>query len=246
MFRQHFSSSGRAESNSRLWHEILKILRKSSKEAADSWNATRESGSIGYSSCRHVALSLRPALHRRSVESWPVPAGDMGSRSPDREVPHFHSRHSSAPSRFLAMSAMAQAILPIAAGQAAAPTRAVVAAAPGFPDTDIQFNLQSLMSVLRDRNHEGWVLAAYPDPNTGLPLIGAGFSLNVAASEPPAVRPAQPQSVPGALVGPVMAGGRARPRTIASDPRRVRPQYGCMGNQRLSPQDSAPAPCGRN
>jgi hypothetical protein len=38
------------------------------------------------------------------------------------------------------------------------------------------------MSVLRDREHEGWVLAAYPDPNTGRPLIGAGFSLDVAAT----------------------------------------------------------------
>jgi hypothetical protein len=52
-----------------------------------------------------------------------------------------------------------------------------------FRKADIKFNLQSLMNVLRDRNHEDWVLAAYPDPNTELPLIGAGFSLNVAASE---------------------------------------------------------------
>jgi hypothetical protein len=52
-----------------------------------------------------------------------------------------------------------------------------------FRNSDIKFNLQSLMNLLRDRNHEDWVLAAYPDPNTELPLIGAGFSLNVAATE---------------------------------------------------------------
>ena len=35
------------------------------------------------------------------------------------------------------------------------------------------------MSLLRDRRHEGWVLAAYPDPKTSRPLIGAGFSLDL-------------------------------------------------------------------
>jgi hypothetical protein len=52
-----------------------------------------------------------------------------------------------------------------------------------FRSSDIKFNLQGLMGLLRDRNHEDWVLAAYPDPNTELPLIGAGFSLNLAATE---------------------------------------------------------------
>jgi hypothetical protein len=53
----------------------------------------------------------------------------------------------------------------------------------GFKDSDIKFSLQSLMDILRDHDHEGWVLAAYPDPNTGRPLIGAGFSLDVPATE---------------------------------------------------------------
>jgi hypothetical protein len=62
-------------------------------------------------------------------------------------------------------------------------------AAPATPDsvqpildfrtTDVKFGLSELMSVLRDRRHEGWVLAAYPDPKTGRPLIGAGFSLDL-------------------------------------------------------------------
>jgi len=54
-----------------------------------------------------------------------------------------------------------------------------------FRDSDIKFNLRSLMNILRDHRHEGWVLAAYPDPNTGRPLIGAGFSLDVPATVHP-------------------------------------------------------------
>jgi GH24 family phage-related lysozyme (muramidase) len=50
-----------------------------------------------------------------------------------------------------------------------------------FRDSDIKFDLRSLMEILRDHRHEGWVLAAYPDPNTHRPLIGAGFSLDVQA-----------------------------------------------------------------
>jgi hypothetical protein len=52
-----------------------------------------------------------------------------------------------------------------------------------FKDSDIKFSLQRLMTVLRDSEHEGWVLAAYPDPKTSRPLIGAGFGLDVAATE---------------------------------------------------------------
>src|ERR1035438_3295779 len=52
-----------------------------------------------------------------------------------------------------------------------------------FKDSDIKFSLNSLMNVLRDSRHEGWVLAAYPDPKTSRPLIGAGFCLDVVARE---------------------------------------------------------------
>jgi hypothetical protein len=48
-----------------------------------------------------------------------------------------------------------------------------------FKDSDIKFRLERLMNILRDKRHEGWVLTAYPDPTTGLPVIGAGFSLSV-------------------------------------------------------------------
>ena len=51
-----------------------------------------------------------------------------------------------------------------------------------FGDSDIKFKLETLMKILRDSRHEGWVLAAYPDPKTSRPLIGAGFGLDVPAT----------------------------------------------------------------
>ncbi len=54
-----------------------------------------------------------------------------------------------------------------------------------FKDSDVKFDLRDLMEILRDRRHEGWVLAAYPDPKTGHPLVGAGFSLDLPAREHP-------------------------------------------------------------
>ncbi len=54
-----------------------------------------------------------------------------------------------------------------------------------FKDSEIKFSLDRLMDILRDHQHEGWVLAAYPDPNTRRPLIGAGFSLDVQATPHP-------------------------------------------------------------
>lgn len=53
----------------------------------------------------------------------------------------------------------------------------------GFRNTDVKFDVDHLMGLLRDRNHEGWVLAAYPDPKTGQPLIGAGVSIDLPARE---------------------------------------------------------------
>lgn len=58
-----------------------------------------------------------------------------------------------------------------------------------FKDSDIKFELRELMSTLSDRRHEGWVLAAYPDPNTGRPLIGAGFSLDLPERDHPQRNP---------------------------------------------------------
>ena len=63
-----------------------------------------------------------------------------------------------------------------------------------FKDSDIKFHLTSLMNILRDSRHESWVLAAYPDPKTSRPLIGAGFSLDVAAAEHPQRDPLNPHA----------------------------------------------------
>lgn len=54
-----------------------------------------------------------------------------------------------------------------------------------FRDSEVKFNVSDLMDLLRDRRHEGWVLAAYPDPKTGRPLIGAGFSLDLPERQHP-------------------------------------------------------------
>ena len=61
-----------------------------------------------------------------------------------------------------------------------------------FRDSDIKFSLDRLMDILRDHQHEGWVLAAYPDPTTRRPLIGAGFSLDVQATPHPQRDPVNP------------------------------------------------------
>jgi hypothetical protein len=58
-----------------------------------------------------------------------------------------------------------------------------------FKDSDVKFDLRDLMEILRDRRHEGWVLAAYPDPKTGHPLIGAGFSLDLSERSHPQLDP---------------------------------------------------------
>ncbi len=63
-----------------------------------------------------------------------------------------------------------------------------------FRTSDIRFSLGDLMDLLRDRRHEGWVLAAYPDPKTGRPLIGAGFSLDLPEREHPQTDPLNPHA----------------------------------------------------
>ena len=63
-----------------------------------------------------------------------------------------------------------------------------------FQASGIKFSLADLMDLLRDRRHEGWVLAAYPDPKTGRPLIGAGFSLDLPEREHPQTDPLNPHA----------------------------------------------------
>ncbi len=77
------------------------------------------------------------------------------------------------------------------------PSSSTVAAAVSpplfdFKESDIKFQLASLMNVLRDSRHESWVLSAYPDPKTSRPLIGAGFSLDLEATPHPQHDPLNP------------------------------------------------------
>ena len=61
-----------------------------------------------------------------------------------------------------------------------------------FKDSDVKFDMNELVDILRDRRHEGWVLAAYPDPRTAQPLIGAGFSLDLPEREHAQADPMNP------------------------------------------------------
>ncbi len=78
-------------------------------------------------------------------------------------------------------------IVPGIASEAAAipvaTTPPAVQTLQSFREGDVKFDLRVLLRLLRDPNHEGWVLAAYPDPKTGQPLIGAGVSLDLPARE---------------------------------------------------------------
>lgn len=61
-----------------------------------------------------------------------------------------------------------------------------------FKPSDVKFDVDELMDILRDKRHEGWVLAAYPDPKTAQPLVGAGFSLDLPARPHPQPDPLNP------------------------------------------------------
>jgi GH24 family phage-related lysozyme (muramidase) len=67
----------------------------------------------------------------------------------------------------------------VRASEQAGATADAVKTLMSFKDSDVKFDVEDLMDILRDKRHEGWVLAAYPDPKTGQPLIGAGFSLDL-------------------------------------------------------------------
>src|SRR5579863_9348615 len=82
------------------------------------------------------------------------------------------------------------ASVPMAAPQMS--SRAAVAMIEGFRNSDVKFDLNELVDILRDRRHEGWVLAAYPDPRTSQPLIGAGFSLDLPERPHPQPDPSNP------------------------------------------------------
>lgn len=77
----------------------------------------------------------------------------------------------------------APAVASDAAAIPVATTTPAVQMLQGFKESDVKFDVDLLISLLSDRKHEGWVLAAYPDPKTGQPLIGAGVSIDLPARE---------------------------------------------------------------
>ena len=117
-----------------------------------------------------VILSF--ALAVSSFGQTPAPPAAEGSASPD-----------------------ANAAAPIASDAAAIPVPTASPAVQllrGFQDADVRFDVGVLMDLLMDKRHEGWVLAAYPDPKTGQPLIGAGVSLDLPARDHPQRDPLNP------------------------------------------------------
>jgi hypothetical protein len=82
--------------------------------------------------------------------------------------------------------------LAASASTAAVPPDPALQALLGFQESEVRFRLPDLMEILRDRRHEGWVLAAYPDPKTTRPLIGAGFSLDLPERPHPQLDPLNP------------------------------------------------------
>jgi hypothetical protein len=76
-------------------------------------------------------------------------------------------------------------VQPVPAAETSLPVTPAMQMLLGFKDADVKFAVPELMEILRDRRHEGWVLAAYPDPKTSHPLIGAGFSLDLPARDHP-------------------------------------------------------------
>lgn len=81
---------------------------------------------------------------------------------------------------------------PVPAAETSLPVTPAMQMLLSFKDTDVKFAVPDLMDLLRDRRHEGWVLAAYPDPKTSHPLIGAGFSLDLPARDHPQTDPLNP------------------------------------------------------
>jgi GH24 family phage-related lysozyme (muramidase) len=84
-----------------------------------------------------------------------------------------------------AMAAAARSAI-ISGGMLPLPASGVPAGLEPFfqlSNSDIKFSFTRLTEILRDKKHEGWVLAAYPDPKTSRPLIGAGFTLDLPARE---------------------------------------------------------------
>jgi hypothetical protein len=110
-----------------------------------------------------IALLAGLAAGPAFGQSTAAPSGELPAQPPEAVAPQRVSVSQPAPP--------------------AAVTASPVQQLPDFQSSDVKFDLRDLMDILRDRRHEGWVLTAYPDPKTGRPLIGAGFSLDLPERE---------------------------------------------------------------
>jgi hypothetical protein len=117
----------------------------------------------------------------------PVTGAGILAQTPAQFASPIPPGASAAEVRSLGLERQSRA-LPLLNPQAASPLQPLL----DFKESDIKFNLQVLMNMLRDNRHEGWVLAAYPDPKTTRPLIGAGFSLDLPARAHPQRDPLNP------------------------------------------------------
>ena len=116
------------------------------------------------------ALTTRPAL----AQYLPYPAAQSTSTAPTTSTTAVPVQAgTSAPVQAAISAQLANAAVPVPT------TSPDVQTLLSFRPTDVKFDVDDLMDILRDKRHEGWVLAAYPDPKTAQPLIGAGFSLDL-------------------------------------------------------------------
>jgi hypothetical protein len=146
-----------------------------------------------------ITICIRRTIRSLRTADFSIIVGQIAETSVLQDM-RLTTRHSSSVllAFAMALSAAAQTLpvtttgnvedqsqLSAPASPSAAPATDAVEQLLAFTGSDVKFDLRDLMQILRDRRHEGWVLAAYPDPKTGHPLIGAGFSLDLPAREHP-------------------------------------------------------------
>src|ERR1700744_4596783 len=126
--------------------------------------------SVGQATGQNATSAVPQAAETVSVQGQSGAASSIVTRPNAAQTPHDQLPVSQSVSSQPAVDPT------VAAAGADSPAVRIL---ESFKDSDIKFNLPDLMDTLRDKRHEGWVLAAYPDPKTGHPLIGAGFTLDL-------------------------------------------------------------------
>ncbi|HEX4285026.1 MAG TPA: hypothetical protein VHZ28_08025 [Terracidiphilus sp.] len=121
-----------------------------------------------------AALCVAPVAGQNTTNAAAQsPAGQVSS-------PQIQTQSAASPSVIPEPAPLQIPVAPVAFASNNSPAVQIL---QSFKDSDIKFELPRLMDTLRDKRHEGWVLVAYPDPKTGHPLIGAGFTLDLPQRE---------------------------------------------------------------